>query len=140
MDETKAAALRDSQVGTLSTVQCVSTHLRRLITEKDRFVPRLKDSSVCYLGNFALTTGSAIAVGELLPNSLGILIAKIDGNGPPTGNVLAFSSFVNQPNASLLLTPSQFTGHPELMHHEISIFLGKIPSSASCLPSPLSLI
>ncbi|KAL3677857.1 hypothetical protein R1sor_020813 [Riccia sorocarpa] len=85
MNELKAEALRDSQVGTLSTVHCVSAHLWRLITEKrghashetTRFLtlvncrPRLKDFPAGYFGNCIANTISAVTVGELLSNSLG---------------------------------------------------------------------
>ncbi|KAL3677856.1 hypothetical protein R1sor_020812 [Riccia sorocarpa] len=85
MNELKAEALRDSQVGTLSTVHCVSAHLWRLITEKRGHAPheitrfltlvncrsRLKDFPAGYFGNCIANTISAVTVGELLSNSLG---------------------------------------------------------------------
>ncbi|KAL3683830.1 hypothetical protein R1sor_001852 [Riccia sorocarpa] len=85
MNELKAEALRDSQVGTLSTANCVSAHLWRLITQKrghaphemTRFFnfancrPRLKDCPAGYFGNCLAIAVSPVTVGELLSNSLG---------------------------------------------------------------------
>ncbi|KAL3694064.1 hypothetical protein R1sor_007715 [Riccia sorocarpa] len=85
MNELNAEALRHSQVGTLSTANCVSAHLWRLITvkrghaphEMTRFLtlvncrPRLKDCPAGYFGNCIAITASPVTVGELLSNSLG---------------------------------------------------------------------
>ncbi|KAL3686089.1 hypothetical protein R1sor_004111 [Riccia sorocarpa] len=84
INELKAEALRDSEVGGLSTANCIAAHLWRLITqarghgshEMTRFLtlvncrPRLKDFPAGYFGNFVIPTVSVLTVGELLSNSL----------------------------------------------------------------------
>ncbi|KAL2641598.1 hypothetical protein R1flu_009185 [Riccia fluitans] len=85
MDELKAEGNRDAQDSILTTVECISAHLWRLVTEKrkhephelSRFMilvngrPRMKDVPAGYFGNCILLTVSTMMVGELLSKPLG---------------------------------------------------------------------
>ncbi|KAL2629308.1 hypothetical protein R1flu_013994 [Riccia fluitans] len=85
MDELKTEALWDAPGGILSTADCVSAHLWRLITEKRKIKPheltrfytavdnrsRLKDFPAGYFGNCLTFSVVVMTAGELLSKPLG---------------------------------------------------------------------
>ncbi|KAL2629306.1 hypothetical protein R1flu_013992 [Riccia fluitans] len=85
MNELKAEALRDAHGWILSTADCVSAHLWRLITDKRKIKPheltrfstavdvrsRLKDFPAGYFGNCLTVAVVVMTAGELLSKPLG---------------------------------------------------------------------
>ncbi|KAL2609674.1 hypothetical protein R1flu_028247 [Riccia fluitans] len=85
MNELKAEALRDAPGEILSTADCVSAHLWRLIIEKRKLKPheltrfytsvdcrsRLKDFPAGYFGNCLTASVVVVTAGELLSKPLG---------------------------------------------------------------------